>query len=221
MKSEIARQILEKVKLDYDTIASEFSQTRKAPWAEFETFKSKIPPHATIADIGCGNGRLIESLPKDITYTGIDISKNLLSEAKKLHPTKAFTEGSLLDIPLPPNSVDVTFCIATLPHIPSRELREKAIHELIRITKPNGIIIISVWNLWQRKYLPSILKAILSKIFRGPHDWNDLFIGWNNKLERYYHAFTKSELHRLVAKELTIEKIFTSHHNIIVICKKG
>ncbi len=221
MKSEIARQILKKVKLDYDTIALEFSKTRKSPWTEFDTFKNSIPPRATIADIGCGNGRLIESLPKDITYTGIDISKNLLTEAKRLHPSKTFIEGSLLDIPLTSNSTDVTFCIATLPHIPSIELREKAINELIRITKPNGTIIISVWNLWQKKYISSILKAILSKILCGPHEWNDLFIGWNNKLERYYHAFTKHELRRLVAKKLTIEKIFTSHHNIIVICKKG
>lgn len=220
MKSEIARKLLEKVKLDYDTIASEFSRTRKASWDEFKVFKGYIEREMTVADIGCGNGRLIKILPENAKYIGIDTSRNIINEAQKLYPNDIFKEGSLLDIPLPSNTTDTTFCIATLPHIPSKELRGKAIDELIRITKPGGVIIISVWNLWQMRYLKNILRAIGRKIFFGNYDWNDLFIDWDNKLERYYHAFTKSELRKLLEKKVTVEKMYTSRYNTIAICKK-
>lgn len=220
MKQEIAHELLEKVKLDYDAIAAEFSRTRKAQWDEFEAFKSYLKPGMMLADIGCGNGRLIEILPENTKYIGIDTSKNIINEARKLHPTYTFEEGSLLNIPLPSNSTDATFCIATLPHIPSKALRERAINELVRITKPGGKIIISVWNLWQMKFLKNILCALVEKIFFGKYDWNDLFIDWDNKLKRYYHAFTKSELRNMLRKKVTIEKIYTSRYNTIVICKK-
>lgn len=220
MKSEIARKLLEKVKLDYDAIAYEFSRTRKTSWDEFEMFKDYLEPQMTVADIGCGNGRLIEILPENTKYIGIDTSKNIINEARKLHPNDTFKEGSLLDIPISSNTTDVTFCIATLPHIPSKKLREKAIDELIRITKPGGTIVISVWNLWQLRYLGKIIQAIGRRIAFGDLDWNDLFIEWDNKLERYYHAFTKSELRKLLEKKVTIEKICTSRYNTIAICKK-
>ncbi len=222
MKDQIAHEILDKVKLDYDTIAEEFSATRQAPWNEFAYFKPYIFPGSTIADIGCGNGRLISSLPDDSNYIGIDISQNLIEQAKKIFPDKTFLVGSLLDIPIESGSIDTTFCIASLHHIPSKELREKAVDELLRITKPGGYCIITVWNLWQRKYLKCILRALKEKITFGDLEYNDLFIPWNKKVLRYYHAFTKGELSRLLKKRFKIiNTTVGSSHNIVIICQKG
>ena len=221
MKPEIAREILSKVKLDYDTIAGEFSETRVVAWPEFEVFKSYLKPDMTIADIGCGNGRLIASLPNTTKYIGVDVSEKLLQQAQKRHPDKTFITGSLLEIPLGENSIDATFCIASLHHIPSYKLREKSVNELYRITKPGEYVFITVWNLWQKKYLKNIIKALFEKATFGPYEYNDLFISWQHKINRYYHAFTKRELRSLLEKKFTIEKIFTSHHNLIAICKKG
>ncbi len=221
MKPQFAHKILDQVKLDYDTIASEFSATRQAPWEEFKLFKPYIPAGSTLADIGCGNGRLIPSVPKDCQYTGIDISQNLISQAQQAFPEKRFLLGSLLDIPLESGSINTTLCIASLHHIPSKELREKAVDELLRITKPGGYLIITVWNLWQRKYLKFIIKALRGKITFGDLEYNDLFIPWNNKVLRYYHAFTKGELTRLLRKKCKIIDVaIESKHNIIIICQK-
>lgn len=41
----------------YDTVADHFSSTRYKPWPLVERFLLDLPPHALIADIGCGNGK--------------------------------------------------------------------------------------------------------------------------------------------------------------------
>lgn len=220
MKEETAQKILAKVKLDYDQIAEDFSQTRAAPWPEFEIFKEYLTPGMIVADIGCGNGRLRKSLPEGISYTGIDISEKLLNHAKKIWPSEKFFVGSLLDIPLPDSSSDATFCIAALHHIPSKKLRQKAVYELSRITKSDGYIFVSVWNLWQKKYISNILKAIGEKLTLGDLDWNDLLIKWQNQVDRYYHAFTKKELKTLLEEKFKILQLLTSSNNYIAVCKK-
>lgn len=221
MKPKIAHQILEKVKLDYDQIAEDFSMTRQAPWKEFTLFKPYIKSNTSIADIGCGNGRLIRELPGNCTYTGVDISQNLINQAKKQFPNENFILGSLLEIPLSDDSADITFSIASLHHIPSEELREKAIQELYRITKPGGHVIITVWDLWQKKYLASIAKAFFKKALHGPHDVNDFFIPWQHKIYRYYHAFFRPELKRLLESKFNILELTTTpSHNLVAICQK-
>lgn len=221
MKRKTAERLLEKVKLDYDEIAEDFSTTRQHAWKEFELFKPYIQPDTSIADIGCGNGRLIREIAYDVQYTGVDVSQNLIEQAKLAFPHHTFLLGSLLDIPIPDDSIDTTFAIASLHHIPSHELREKAVAELARITKPGGHVIITVWNLWQKKFIVPILKATLKKAIHGPYDINDLFIPWQKKVYRYYHAFFMPELKRLLKPYFHIIKLETTpSHNIIAICQK-
>ena len=128
MKAKKAQEILKKVENDYAHIAEDFSMTRKKhEWKEFKVFKKYVHKDQVIADIGCGNGRLRDSFPQKIKYIGIDNNEKLLQESKKLHPSEKFIHGNLLDIPLSSETVDVTFCIAALHHIPSSELRKKAV----------------------------------------------------------------------------------------------
>ena len=52
----------------------------------FKEIRKIIPGNSTVIDIGCGTGRLLESIlknKKDIKYTGIDISEKLIDEARK------------------------------------------------------------------------------------------------------------------------------------------
>lgn len=115
---------------------------------------------------------------------------------------------------------DITYCIAVLHHIPSLELREKAIKELVRITKPGGYIILTVWNLWQKKYLRQHISAWKKKFQGKGYETRDLMIPWNNDSPRYYHAFTKNELQNLLTEHLDIEQLTaTQTHNYIAICR--
>ncbi|MBD3156445.1 methyltransferase domain-containing protein, partial [Candidatus Peregrinibacteria bacterium] len=119
MNKNTAKKLLKKVHEDYTHIASEFSQTRQRPWQDFSLFKPYITPGNTIADVGCGNGRLygfLRDIP-DITYTGIDNNEALIKLAQKNYSSTHFLVADLLKLPRGVK-YDLLFSIASLHHIP-------------------------------------------------------------------------------------------------------
>lgn len=220
MKEATARKILRSVSDSYNIIANEFSDTRQYAWEEFKSFKPYLFEGAEIVDLGCGNGRLIKFLDQyflgqKYNYLGIDNSTALLKHAAKNHPEKVFLPGDQLSIPLSENQADLLFNIAAFHHIPSANLRLESLYEISRVLKPNGLLIMTVWNLWQMKYWKANLWAWLrSLVTFGDFAPNDLFIPWKNPSgkmasSRYYHSFLPSELENLVTKAgFTIEESF-------------
>ena len=202
MEKEYAEYLLEKTKKDYDLIAGEFSQTRGFLWEELKKFKDLIKDGEKVLDLGCGNGRLLEILQdKKIEYIGVDSSRKLIEIAKEKHPNFQFLVADALSLPFLENSFDKVFSISVFHHIPSEELRLQFLKEIKRILKPKGILILTVWNLWQKRYFLLILKFTLLKIFfRSKLDFKDIFIPWGKKIDRYFHCFTKSEIEKLIKK---------------------
>ena len=185
MKNKTAQNILLKVKKDYSNISSRFSETRKKVfWQEGSFFDNYIKEGDKVLDLGCGNGRLYEFLRrKSIDYTGVDNSKELIKEAKKIYSEDAkhrFVSGDALDFDHS-QKYDVVFLVSTLHHIPSNKLRQRVIHKVVRSLNKDGRLIMINWNLFQKKYFPYILKNIFSKIiFKSKLDFFDAFIPWKN-----------------------------------------
>ncbi len=234
MKENTAKRLLKKVHDDYLQIADDFSQTRKWLWPEFSFFKKYIKEGDTILDLGCGNGRFYPFVKdiKNISYTGIDNNEALIAHAQKIYSSTNFLVGDLLHIPFN-RKADILFSIAALHHIPSLELRNKSIRELNRVLKKNGYAVITVWNLFQKRYRKHVLESLFNFIVRfGKYGWNDTFIPWGDgKVKRYYHAFTPKELKILFQKNGfdIIEMFYTrkgektsflKSHNICLVCKK-
>jgi ubiquinone/menaquinone biosynthesis C-methylase UbiE len=48
----------------------------------------QLSSHSTLLDLGCGQGILARSLPKEVPYTGIDLSPSLIRSARSYHPPK-------------------------------------------------------------------------------------------------------------------------------------
>jgi len=234
MKQNTAKKLLKKVHDDYTKIADDFSQTRKWLWPEFIFFKKYIKEGSKILDLGCGNGRFYPFLKdiKNILYLGIDNNEALITHAQNIYPSTNFVVGNLLDIPYH-DKVDILFSIASLHHIPSRLLRNKSIQQLGDVLKKDGYVVITVWNLFQKRYRKYILKSLFNFIIQlGKYDWNDTFIPWGKtKINRYYHAFTPKELKKLF-RENNFDIVamfytkkgkktsFLKSHNICLICKK-
>lgn len=224
MNKKIAQHLLDKVVEDYNTISEEFNKTRQKNWEEFNIFPKYIKKGDTIADLGCGNGRLLDFLKdrQEINYIGIDNSITLLEKAKEQHKDGKFKNGDLLKLPLQDHSIDVAIAIASIHHIPSQELRKKALMDISRIIKPNGTLILTAWNLFQPKYKKYIWQSRLRHILSfGKYDSRDTFIPWGKTgIKRYYYAFKEKELQDLlkVNKFDVIEKKTGS--NFTFVCKK-
>jgi alkylated DNA repair protein alkB family protein 8 len=231
MDKNYAQYLLEKTREDYNQIASRFSLTRERLWPELLPLVRHIKPNDKVLDLGCGNGRLIEAI-KDlpIEYTGLDISDKLISLAQERFENLEKTGqlkiknyrllvGNALDLPFENASFDKIFSIAALHQIPSTEYRLQFLKEAKRVLKKDGLLVLTVWNLWQRKFFPSLIKYTLLKLLgKVKLDFKDIFIPWKiggrgdircrraatsdvaPLVQRYYHAFTKSELKRLLQK---------------------
>lgn len=49
----------------------------------------------SILDLGCGNGVLLEILPENFEYLGLDVSKSLIKDAQNKYPKKRFKQQDL------------------------------------------------------------------------------------------------------------------------------
>ncbi len=200
MRKKYTDQIQEHVKKTYSAIANEFDASRKRQWLEFQYFLEFIENDEKVLDLGCGNGRLYELLKeKGVDYWGVDNNSILIERAKENFPDVYFQLGEMVDLDLPDNTFDAVFCIAVFHHIPGRRLRKKALKEMHRVMKKDGVLIMTVWNLFQWKYLKSWFNAIFSFVvhFGFKYAWNDLWIPWGkHPVKRYYHAFRPREFFR-------------------------
>lgn len=207
MNSARAQELLEIVRSGYDEIAADFDMTRKkALWPEIYEFAASVKDGDKVLDLACGNGRLLEALmDKKIDYLGVDNSIELLNLARHNYPDNKFVVSDMLTLDnLGNKQFDHIFCLAALQHIPSRELRVKALKNMAAKLTDGGRLVISNWNLFTKvKYRRTLLKRYFLKFLGfNKDDWNDLVFPWKDssgqeKGLRYYHAFTSRELQQL------------------------
>ena len=79
--------------------------------------------------MGCGNGRLLNSLPSGIQYLGVDASLGMIEEAKKLHPSSHFAVIAMENIEenLRGGQYDAIVFLASFHHLETREDRKKTL----------------------------------------------------------------------------------------------
>lgn len=235
MNKQTQQSLLQLVKRNYEEIAEDFSETRnKALWPELVKFTSAVKDGESVLDVGCGNGRLAKLfVERYVKYIGIDNNQRLIEIASKNYELRIknyeFLVGDILQLDkVVEDKFNYVFCVAVLHHLPGKELRIQALKQLRKRLKPDGKIILTVWNLWpQTKFRKLIIKySLLKLIGRNAMDWGDILFPWKNKKgekisERYYHAFALGELKRIIRQTgLDIEKLYQDRYNYYLILKK-
>lgn len=189
----------------YNQAGVHFSRTRQkkygggsSNWVVTDQYLSRLKAGQKVLDLGCGNGKLVTGLPKGVIYTGTDFSETLLGEARSLHPEHEFRYGDVLD-PKDWEALgryEAIFCVAVLHHIPKRENQVYVLTEIKKHLKPGGFLFLTVWNLWQERFLQYHLETHVE-------------IPYNKKWKRYCVAYELPEMMRLGTEaSLEIEEIF-------------
>ena len=127
-----------------------------------------------ILDVGCGTGLLLKEMESLGTCRGIDVSQ----KAANFCGNRGIANVQVADavgIPYPDNTFDVAVALDVVEHV---ENDEKAISEIYRVLKPQGIAIITVpafMFLWgvtdvvshhRRRYtLPELRKKVKKENF--------------------------------------------------------
>lgn len=98
-------------------------------------------PKCRVLDIGCGAGMLSNMLTKDNREViGIDISKSSITHCQKHIKKAGFIAASVYKIPSEDNYFDVVACNQLIEHLDNVE---DAIKEMIRVLKPNGLLLVT------------------------------------------------------------------------------
>jgi ubiquinone/menaquinone biosynthesis C-methylase UbiE len=134
-------------------------------------------------DIGSNLGLFSELLKKKgYDSYGLEIDKKKVEWAKKNCSAK-YIHGSAEKIPFKDNNFDIIIMFDTLEHIIDRS---KALNEVNRVLKPNGIAIITVPNIWSYFYFRSFVTYTL----RGMKPWKNVhyqqnYFFWEHQINQF------------------------------------
>jgi len=204
----------------YNTIAVDFSGTRYALWKGVTSFLDSLTPNTLVCDIGCGNGKYL-SYRSDLQMYACDASSHLVSIAKFKHPCASVILANALNLPYKNQEFDAIISIAVLHHIKTQEERIQFIRELVRILKPGGRAMITVWATQQDDN-----KRF--KKWQKLNENNDYIVPYTQKnkivLDRFYHLFTDTECIELIMQSthlVHIERIEYEKNNWQIVIVKN
>ncbi len=139
-----------------------------------------------IMDLGCGTGYylfLLSSLSVKLDLVGFDNDKKALDEAKESLKERniKFILGDSRILPFRENSFDKIVASEVLEHI---EDDEKALSEIYKILKPNGLFVISTPSI-NYPFFWDPINWTLQHLFNA-HIQKGFFSGiWNNHMRLY------------------------------------
>lgn len=206
--------IINKTRQFYDEAGVYFSKTRQKKygenslWPEIREYTNRVEGGDKVLDLGCGNGRLLTGLPDNVNYLGVDFSETLVNEAKKLHKENKFMVADILDQQfwqsLRASKYDAIFSVAVMHHIPTKRQQIELIRNMASHIKRGGFIYISVWNLWQRRYLPNHIQSLFLKL----QNIRLVNVPFQNKWNRTCFTYDAAYMKKLINHEgLQIRKI--------------
>lgn len=142
--------------------------------------------NSTILDIATGTGQQAFAFAKrGCDVTGVDLTESMLAVARKNNKGNNVNleRGDATHLRFEDNSFDVT-CISFALHDMPLTIREKVLREMVRVTKPNGSIVIVDYAL-PRNGLSRFLIYRLIMLYEG----------------EYYKKFIVSDLEALAQSE--------------------
>lgn len=136
-----------------------------------------VRPGSRVLDIGTGPGMLAAAAAaRAANVIGFDMSEEMVSLARQLHPGLTFEQGLADRLPCSDGQFDAVVGNLLLPHLPDPD---GAMRELTRVLAPGGRLALSMWsNPAASRFLGIVLDAVafakappVPGIPAGPPPW--------------------------------------------------
>lgn len=138
---------------------------------------AKLTAGQKMLEVGCGTGVLMRWLARrndsTIGITAIDINRHFLQDARNFSKQEGlegridFREGSAEKIPFADNTFDFTVSITVLEEVDA----DRAIAEMVRVTKPGGKVGIMLRSVDMARFINLPLPPELKAKLEAPGAW--------------------------------------------------
>jgi cyclopropane fatty-acyl-phospholipid synthase-like methyltransferase len=117
-------------------------QIRDDPRAQWcSELADRLEPGARVIELGCGGGtEETRVLASRFRVTGVDVSKEQISRARRRVPGVVFLHADVTELSLPPRSVDAVTSFYVLNHVP-RELLPQLFDRIHAWLVPGGLFL--------------------------------------------------------------------------------
>ena len=106
-------------------------------------FANEVRGRGEVCDLGCGPGQTTAYLYGcGVRASGIDLSAELLREARRRHPDVAFETGDMLAVPRADGTVAGVVAFYAIVHFSAAQLR-RALEEMYRVLRPEGRLLLA------------------------------------------------------------------------------
>ena len=156
--------LYETYELNYQTYLEDGLQTAKEIIELAGPFLNNNHDAKTILDWGCGPGRVVRHIPSLVkntdTVIGSDYNQDYINWCSKNLPSVTFIKNELEPpMALQDNAVDLIYALSIITHL-SAGNHIKWIAELLRISKPGGLLLItSQGDCFKDKLMPDELSV--------------------------------------------------------------
>jgi ubiquinone/menaquinone biosynthesis C-methylase UbiE len=125
---------------------------------------NRLQKDALVLDAGCGlSAWLTPDIENKIKYTGIDCQEDSILCCKEMFPKRDYRSGDVYQLPYPDHSFDAIVMREVIEHI---KKPEKAVKEVRRVLKPNGLYILTTPNYGNP--LLYVIEHTYNRFFGGP-----------------------------------------------------
>ncbi|MGI9146483.1 MAG: class I SAM-dependent methyltransferase [Chloroflexota bacterium] len=121
--------------------------------------KSLLPLGGLVLDVGCGTGQLGAAIASEgYDVFGVDLSPAMVARARHRGLVGTFSAVTTA-LPFAAESFDLALTVATLHHLETPERVAATVHEMGRVVKPGGFVV-----LWDHNpanpYWPVLMKRV-------------------------------------------------------------
>lgn len=104
---------------------------------------AELVPRGPVLDVGCGTGVATAALAAaGLDVTGIDLSPNMIAQARQHNPGLPFRVGSMLDLDADDGSVVGLCAWYSIIHVPDTHL-PRVFAEFQRVLAPDGVVLLA------------------------------------------------------------------------------